>query len=44
MADLIIKGSIVLTMDGAVIDNGTVVVDKGLIKYAGRLRKRKQIK
>ncbi len=41
MADLIIKGSIVLTMDGAVIDNGTVVVDKGLIKYAGKVTKEK---
>ncbi len=41
MADLIIKGGIVLTMDGAVIDNGTVVVDKGLIKYAGKDTKEK---
>ncbi|MDP3105953.1 MAG: amidohydrolase family protein [Candidatus Methanoperedens sp.] len=36
MADLIIKGGIVLTMDGAVIDNASVVVDKGLIKYVGK--------
>lgn len=36
MADLIIKGGIVLTMDGAVIDNGVVVVEKGLISFVGR--------
>jgi 5-methylthioadenosine/S-adenosylhomocysteine deaminase len=36
MADLIIKGGIVLTMDGAVIDNVSVVVDKGLIRYVGK--------
>ncbi len=36
MADLIIKGSIVLTMDDAVIGNASVVVDKGLIKYVGK--------
>ncbi len=41
MADLIIKGGIVLTMDGAVIDNASVVVDKGLIKYAGKVTKEK---
>jgi 5-methylthioadenosine/S-adenosylhomocysteine deaminase len=44
MADLIIKGGTVLTMDTAVIDNGTVVVDKGLIKYVGKDRKEKSDK
>ena len=39
MADLIIKGGIVLTLDGAVIDNGTVVVDNGLINYVGNTTK-----
>ncbi|MDP2845415.1 MAG: amidohydrolase family protein, partial [Candidatus Methanoperedens sp.] len=41
MADLIIKGGIVLTMDGAVIDNASVVVDKGLISYVGKETKEK---
>lgn len=41
MADLIIKGGIVLTMDGAVIENASVVVDKGLIKYVGKVTKEK---
>jgi 5-methylthioadenosine/S-adenosylhomocysteine deaminase len=36
MADLIIRGGRVLTMDGAVIDNGVVVVDNGLISFVGR--------
>jgi 5-methylthioadenosine/S-adenosylhomocysteine deaminase len=36
MADLIIKGGSVLTMDGAVIDNGVVVVTNGLISFVGR--------
>jgi 5-methylthioadenosine/S-adenosylhomocysteine deaminase len=36
MADLIIKGGIVLTMDGAFIDSGTVVVDNGLITFLGK--------
>lgn len=41
MADLIIKGGIVLTMDGAFIDSGTVVVDKGLITFVGKDTKEK---
>ncbi|MCZ7400428.1 MAG: amidohydrolase family protein [Candidatus Methanoperedens sp.] len=36
MADLIIRGGRVLTMDGAIIDNGVVVVDNGLITFVGR--------
>ncbi len=36
MADLIIRGGRVLTMDGAIIDNGVVVVDNGLITFAGK--------
>ncbi|MCX9025750.1 MAG: amidohydrolase family protein [Candidatus Methanoperedens sp.] len=36
MADLIIRGGRVLTMDGAVIDNGVVVVDNGLIIFVGK--------
>jgi 5-methylthioadenosine/S-adenosylhomocysteine deaminase len=36
MADLIIRGGHVLTMDGAIIDNGVVVVDNGLITFVGR--------
>ncbi len=36
MADLIVSGGTVLTMDGAVIDNGTVAVDNGLIIYVGK--------
>ncbi|MDO8725667.1 MAG: amidohydrolase family protein [Candidatus Methanoperedens sp.] len=41
MADLIINGGKVLTMDGTVINKGTVVVDKGLIKYVGKTTKEK---
>lgn len=36
MADLIIKGGRVLTMDGAIIDNGVVVVENGLISFVGK--------
>jgi 5-methylthioadenosine/S-adenosylhomocysteine deaminase len=36
MADLIIKGGSVLTMNGAVIERGVVVVEDGLITYIGR--------
>src|SRR5574341_2493296 len=36
MADLIIRGGSVLTMDGIIIDNGLVAVDNGLIAYAGK--------
>jgi 5-methylthioadenosine/S-adenosylhomocysteine deaminase len=36
MADLIIRGGRVLTMDGAIIDNGVVVVDNGLISFVGK--------
>ncbi len=36
MADLIIKGGSVLTMNGAIIDDGIVAVDKGLITFVGR--------
>ena len=41
MADLIIKGGHVITIDGAVIDNGTVVVDNGIITYVGKDTKEK---
>jgi len=37
MADLIIRGGRVLTMDGAVIDNGVVAVDNGLITFVGKI-------
>lgn len=36
MADLIIKGGRVLTMDGAIIDNGVLVVENGLISFVGK--------
>ncbi len=36
MADLIIRGGRVLTLDGAIIDNGVVVVDNGLITFVGK--------
>lgn len=36
MADLIIKGGRVFTMDGAVIDGGAVAVDDGLITFVGK--------
>lgn len=36
MADLIIRGGRVLTMDGAIIDNGVVAVDNGLITFVGK--------
>lgn len=36
MADLIIRGGSVLTMNGAVIEGGTVVIDDGLIKFVGK--------
>ncbi|VVB92058.1 5'-deoxyadenosine deaminase [uncultured archaeon] len=36
MADLVIRGGRILTMDGAIIDNGVVVVDNGLITFAGK--------
>ncbi|VVB56453.1 5'-deoxyadenosine deaminase [uncultured archaeon] len=36
MADLVIKGGIVLTMSGEPIKNGVVVVDNGLITFVGR--------
>lgn len=41
MADLIIKGGSVITMNGPVIENGVVVVDKGIITYAGKDTKEK---
>ncbi|MCZ7403440.1 MAG: amidohydrolase family protein [Candidatus Methanoperedens sp.] len=41
MADLIIRGGRVLTMDGAIIDNGVVVVDNGLITFVGKETKEK---
>jgi len=41
MADLIIKGGRVLTMDNAIIDNGVVVVENGLITFVGRDTKEK---
>ncbi len=36
MADLIIRGGRMLTMDGALIDNGVLVVDNGLISFVGK--------
>lgn len=36
MADLIIRGGSVLTMNGAVIEGGVVVIEGGLIKFVGR--------
>jgi 5-methylthioadenosine/S-adenosylhomocysteine deaminase len=36
MADLIIKGGCVLTMNGAIISDGVVVVDKGFITFVGK--------
>ena len=36
MADLVIKGGRVLTMNGAIIDGGVVVVDNGLITFVGK--------
>lgn len=41
MTDLIIKGGRVLTMTGAVIDGGVVVVDGGLITFVGKDTKEK---
>ncbi|HEY9205066.1 MAG TPA: amidohydrolase family protein [Candidatus Methanoperedens sp.] len=41
MAELIIKGGRVLTMDGAFIERGSVVVDNGLITYVGKEKKEK---
>src|SRR5574341_1721852 len=36
MADLIIKGGRILTMNGAIIDDGVVVVDDGMITFVGK--------
>ncbi|VVB88958.1 5'-deoxyadenosine deaminase [uncultured archaeon] len=36
MADLMIKGGTVLTMEGAILNEGVVVVDNGLITFVGR--------
>lgn len=36
MADLIIKGGHVITMDGAFIDEGVVAIDNGLITFVGK--------
>lgn len=44
MADLIIRGGRVLTMDGAIIDNGVVVVDNGLITFVGKTTNEKSDK
>ncbi|MDD5474298.1 MAG: amidohydrolase family protein, partial [Candidatus Methanoperedens sp.] len=41
MADLIIKGGSVFTMNGAIIDGGVIAVDKGLITFVGRDTKEK---
>src|SRR3990172_2576660 len=41
MADLIIKGGRVLTMDGAIIESGVVVVDDGIITFVGKDTKEK---
>jgi 5-methylthioadenosine/S-adenosylhomocysteine deaminase len=36
MADLMIKGGTVLTMEGAILNEGVVVVDNGLITFVGK--------
>ncbi len=36
MADLIIRGGRILTMNGAIIEGGVIVVDNGLLKFAGK--------
>lgn len=36
MADLMIKGGTVLTKEGAILNEGVVVVDKGLITFVGK--------
>ncbi|MCZ7358333.1 MAG: amidohydrolase family protein [Candidatus Methanoperedens sp.] len=36
MADLIIKGGRVLIADGAILDNGVVVIENGLITFVGK--------
>jgi 5-methylthioadenosine/S-adenosylhomocysteine deaminase len=41
MADLILKGGKVLTMNGTIIDEGVVVVDNGLISFVGKDTKEK---
>ncbi len=41
MADLILKGGKVLTMNGTIIDEGVVVVDNGLITFVGKDTKEK---
>ncbi len=41
MADLIIRGGVVLTMNGAIIDGGVVAVDNGLITFVGKDAKEK---
>jgi 5-methylthioadenosine/S-adenosylhomocysteine deaminase len=41
MADLIIKGGRVLTMNGAIIDGGVIVVESGLITFVGKDTKEK---
>jgi 5-methylthioadenosine/S-adenosylhomocysteine deaminase len=41
MADLIIKGGRVLTMNGAIIDGGVIVVEGGLITFVGKNTKEK---
>ena len=41
MADLMIKGGRVLTMNGAIIEGGVIVIDDGLITFVGKETKEK---
>ncbi len=36
MADLMIKGGSVLTMEGAILNEGVVIVNNGLITFVGK--------
>jgi 5-methylthioadenosine/S-adenosylhomocysteine deaminase len=41
MADLMIKGGTVLTMEGAILNEGVVLVDNGLITFVGKDKNKK---
>lgn len=41
MADLVIKGGTLLTMNGSIIENGTVGIEKGVITFVGKEMKEK---
>jgi len=36
MADMVIKGGTLLTMNGSIIENGAVGIEKGIITLWGR--------